>query len=244
MGIELTDEDKDSIIMQKANMVQRSGMKYSEYADYLAKAGSDIKFIEDCATAEAYKSKLTAKMTEGGEDMSVSTEEMGEFLKSDYYRAKHILIAEPTEGDAADSEVVTEEDGKTGEELANLVLEKAKNGENFDDMIKKYNTDPGMESNADGYVFTDGAMVAEFEDCVKSLKPGEFGLAKTDYGYHVIERLSLDGTEEKFESWVTENKDDLEFKALCKKNGIEVKLNQDVIDGYTESQMVKPDTDE
>ncbi|MCH5211783.1 MAG: peptidylprolyl isomerase [Oscillospiraceae bacterium] len=245
MNIELTDEDKDNIIMQKASLATRGGQTLSEYKKYLESAGSSIDFIKDYATASVYANKLQEKMAGEDEDITATTTEMGEVLKSDYYRAKHILITEPSEGEDAaadpESEVVTEEDGKTGEELANLVLEKAKKGENFDEMIKKYNTDPGMAQNPDGYVFTDGAMVPEFEACVKELQPGEFGIAKTSYGYHVIQRLPLDGTETDFVTWVEDNKSDLVYKVLCKKNGIEVKRNQAVIDAYTENELVTPE---
>ena len=239
LNIELTDEDNDAILMQKSRMVQSSGQTLSEYKEYLNSIGSSINFIQDYATAAVYASKLEEKMAGEDEEITATTTEMGEFLMSDYYRAKHILIAEPAEDAAEDeeSDVVTEEDGKTGEELANLVLEKAKKGEDFDAMIEKYNTDPGMAQNPDGYVFTDGAMVAEFEDCVKELKPGEFGIAKTNYGYHVIQRLPLDGTEENFEKWVSDNQSELMFKTLCKKNGIEAKVHQDVIDAYSEKEL-------
>ena len=46
------------------------------------------------------------------------------------------------------------------EKKANEILERAKNGEDFDALIKEYNEDPGMESNQDGYFFTDGEMVS------------------------------------------------------------------------------------
>ena len=244
MNVELTDEDKDKILMQKSRLIQSSGHTLSEYKEYLNNAGSSIDFIQDYSTAVVYASKLEEKISGEDEEITATTTEMGEVLKSDYYRAKHILIAEPAEDEDAEadteSEVVTEEDGKTGEELANLVLEKAKKGEDFDAMIEKYNTDPGMAQNPDGYVFTDGYMVQEFEDCVKGLKPGEFGIAKTNYGYHVIQRLSLDGSEDNFVSWVEDNKSGLAFKALCQKNGIEAKVNQDVVDAYAENELVTP----
>lgn len=257
-GIELTEEDQESIIHYKASMRSTAGGTTEDYKKFAAQIGVSKDFLDQYAEATVYNTKLSEKLSEEIGDAQASDEEVSSYLKENYWRAKHILVAAPSEDGAAaaeDSEVVTEEDGKTGEELANLILEKAKNGENFDEMIKKYNTDPGMESNPDGYIFTEGRMVPEFEECVKNLKVGEFGIAKTSYGFHIIQKLSLDGSEEKFSEWVEQNKadaqsaisaDKLEKKVdeICEKNNIKSEKNDDAINAFTEDKLVKPSKDE
>lgn len=61
----------------------------------------------------------------------------------------------------------------------------------FDQLLAQYGTDPGMSSNPNGYLFTDGEMVDEFESAVKALAIGSCSSTpvKTQFGYHVILRL-------------------------------------------------------
>ena len=52
--------------------------------------------------------------------------------------------------------------------------------------------DTGLAANPDGYAFTTGEMVQEFEDATRALEPGQIsGLVESSYGYHIILRLPL-----------------------------------------------------
>lgn len=257
MGIELTDEDRDSVIQMKASYAS-SGGGLSAYKDYLKKAGSSMDFLDTLFTASAYQSAVMEQLE--SEQTEPTDDELKTFFAENYYRAKHILI-EKTDDTAATEEAATEtaeateaatEATKSGKELADELLERAKNGEDFDAMITEYSTDPGSESNPDGYVFTDGDMVQEFEDCVKSLQPGEFGICESDYGYHVIQRLPLSAEEAQFETWFNDNKDavssaystkqmDDKLNELCAENNITIVVNEDVLNAFTEDQMVTPE---
>ncbi|MBR0366297.1 MAG: peptidylprolyl isomerase [Clostridia bacterium] len=275
MGIELTDEDKKNIIQTKANFASQNG-GLSAYKDYLKKAGSSMEFLEMLFTESAYQSKVTEQVEEELGDAEATDEEIEKYFLENYIRAKHILVnleeeatEEPATEEAADVEgetkeenaetpeptAVTEEDGKKGEELANLILEKAKNGEDFDKLVETYNQDPGMKDNDDGYIFTEGDMVSEFYDCAKELKPGEFGVVKSSYGYHVIERLPLTKDEKKFGDWLEENKSTVESKIhedklearineLCEEKGITSSIDWDVVNAFTEDMLVKQETAE
>lgn len=262
MGIELTDEDKQNVIQMRASYAQQNG-GLSAYEDYLKKAGSSLDFIEELFTASAYQSKVMDQM-----DIPEPTDdELKAYYAENYYRAKHILISD-TDDSASATEAVTEaateaadgsateaastEPAKSAEEQANELLERAKNGEDFDALIAEYSTDPGSESNPDGYIFTDGEMVPEFEECVKSLQPGEFGVCKSDYGYHVIERLPFSQDEPQFEQWFTDNKENIssayqtakekeKLDEMCTENNISITVNEDVIAGFTEDELVTPE---
>ena len=277
MGLELTDEDKTSIMQSKASFARQGG-GLSKYKDYLKKAGSSMDFLEMLFTESAYQQKVTEKIEEEIGQDEASDKEVEEYFLENYVRAKHVLVAleedapeeeaatEEAAEDTADAEnaetdenaqtpeptPVSEEDGKKGEELANLILEKAQNGEDFDKLVEKYNTDPGMEDNEDGYIFTEGDMVSEFYDCAKELEPGKFGVVKSSYGYHVIQRLPLDKNEMKFSEWfdsnkatvsdkIHQNKIDARLDELCKENGITSSIDWDVVNSFKEDMLVKQD---
>ena len=64
----------------------------------------------------------------------------------------------------------------------------------FGELKAEYCEDTGKQAYPDGYTFTPGTMVAEFEDTVKAQKEYEISdPVKTSYGYHVIMRLPLSG---------------------------------------------------
>lgn len=100
--------------------------------------------------------------------------------EENYVTAKHVLV---------------KFEGRTKAEakkIINNVLKKANKGEDFDKLIKEYCEDPGMKANPDGYTFTKGEMVKEFETAAFALKEGKISsVVETSYGYHIIKREPL-----------------------------------------------------
>ena len=79
---------------------------------------------------------------------------------------------------------------KQSEALA--VLEKIKNGEKFGKLARELSIDSGS-AKRDGNLgyFGRGKMVKEFENAAFNLQAGQISEpVKTQYGYHVIKRLS------------------------------------------------------
>ena len=59
-------------------------------------------------------------------------------------------------------------------------------------LIEEYGEDPGMKNYPDGYVFTKGEMVEEFENAVYGMKVGQTSaIIESVYGYHIIRRMPL-----------------------------------------------------
>jgi len=114
-----------------------------------------------------------------------------------YVCAKHILI--PTV-DLETGEALTAIEQRWAKSTAETVYNSALKGDDFDALIKKYNADPGVEYNPDGYIFTVGEMVPEFEETAFELEEGEISKpVKTDFGYHIIKRCPLPELSEEFE---------------------------------------------
>lgn len=194
-GLELTDEEEENVKASIRSIRQQFGGK-SAFDASLKEYGVDEEFVATLLKESLYANKINSAIAVDG----ATDEEMQEYFKNNYLRAKHVLI--------------TTKNMATGEELdkdaalatANDVLAKAQAGEDFDALVAEYNEDPGMDSNSDGYVFTANEMVAPFEETTRSLNPGEIAMCETDYGYHVILRLALDETPEKFSELYEANK--------------------------------------
>jgi len=72
------------------------------------------------------------------------------------------------------------------------VLERIKNGEKFGKLAKELSIDSGS-AKRDGNLgyFGRGKMVKEFENAAFNLQVGQISEpVKTQYGYHIIKRLS------------------------------------------------------
>lgn len=102
-------------------------------------------------------------------------------------QAQHILISTNDERGAA----ITDQAAlKALEEKANAVYKEAISGADFNELIAKYGQDPGMEQNPEGYIFTTGEMVAQFEDAAFALKDGEISKpVQSVYGWHIIKKI-------------------------------------------------------
>jgi peptidyl-prolyl cis-trans isomerase D len=101
--------------------------------------------------------------------------------------ARHILI--PTgEGDDA-----------AAEKLANDVAAKAKAGEDFAALAKKYSKDPGSaEQGGDLGWAQRGMFVGPFEEALFAMQPGEIrGPVKSEFGYHVIKLEAIEPAKKK-----------------------------------------------
>lgn len=106
-----------------------------------------------------------------------------EGYKYDGLRAKHVLIKTVDDNNQplSDAEI------KKAEETANEVYKKAVRGTDFDTLVNKYGQDPGAEYYPEGYTFTRGDMVEEFENAAYELEVNEISKpVKSAYGYHVI----------------------------------------------------------
>ena len=93
----------------------------------------------------------------------------------------HILIAAPTDADAATL--------KKAEDKAKALTEQAKQGGDFAALARANSEDPGSK-DAGGQLpafARDGSMVKPFEDAAFAMQAGEIrGPVKSDFGYHVL----------------------------------------------------------
>jgi peptidyl-prolyl cis-trans isomerase D len=163
---------------EKSVKVDHGGLeKYFEEHREKYRVPEKIKVAYVVFDPEAYKKEQ--KITE--EQLKDYYEDhIDAFKEKKQVRARHILFRL--------SENASKEEEEKVREKALAVLKKAKEGENFADLAKKYSQDPGTKNEGGdlGY-FSSGQMVKPFEDAAFKLKKGEIsGLVRTPFGYHII----------------------------------------------------------
>ncbi|WP_102106519.1 peptidylprolyl isomerase [Oceaniglobus roseus] len=138
---------------------------------------------------------LAGEMIQQAADEPVTDEELQEAYKAAYADA-----APETEWHASHILVKTEDEAK---ELVTAL----EGGKDFAELAKEKSTGPTGPNGGDLGWFSEGMMVKEFEDAVKTLKPGEIsGPVQTQFGWHV---LKLQETRQKEAPTLDEVRDEL-----------------------------------
>ncbi|MCX8092903.1 MAG: peptidylprolyl isomerase, partial [Candidatus Goldbacteria bacterium] len=138
-----------------------------------------------------------------------------DYEKPEQVKASHILImadASPTSPTG-----LTDEQAK---KLAEEIYKRAKSGEDFSALAKKYSRDTSTkDKGGDLGWFKKGEMVPEFEKASFALKNGEIsGPVKTQFGYHIIK---CTGKQAAYEPTFEKEKDKV-LKELQKQHGMEL----------------------
>lgn len=94
-------------------------------------------------------------------------------------KARHILFKV---AENADEQAV-----KAVENKAKDVLEKARKGEDFEELARTYSEGPSREKGGDLGFFSSGQMVGPFEEVAFQMKAEEISdLVRTQFGFHII----------------------------------------------------------
>ena len=169
----LTDAEENTLISKhKEALLQGISLSEDElaqkYADELA--AQKAEFTTDPSKYFSYESYSTYGYSA-----------IPLFVPEGFFRVRQILVAD--------------------EATAALVKQKIDAGEDFEALLKEYNTDPGMqdEANAAGYLVGTGASYVEsFLNAALALaKDGDVSApVQSDYGWHIIKRVSTEASHE------------------------------------------------
>jgi peptidyl-prolyl cis-trans isomerase D len=109
-------------------------------------------------------------------DQNVKTE----FTQAAQVRARHILLGVGPDASSTEKAAASAK--------AQDILKKVKAGSDFVALAKQYSEDPGTKDKGGelGF-FGRGELVKPFEDVAFALKPGEYGIAESQFGFHIIE---------------------------------------------------------
>ena len=106
-----------------------------------------------------------------------------------------IMTKDPSTGEELSDSDKADKKAKADEiykELA-AITDQSELMKRFSELKEEYCEDTGKTTFPDGYTFTEGKMVPEFENAVKALNAYEVSEpVQSDYGYHIILRLPDD----------------------------------------------------
>lgn len=108
-------------------------------------------------------------------------DEIANYFNEDYVKVRHILYKTVDNS----NKPLNDEEIAAKKAKAESSFNALKSGEKKFDDLKSENEDNGYE-----YVFTHGDMVENFEKASFEMEVGEIRLVKTEYGYHIIEKLA------------------------------------------------------
>lgn len=133
--------------------------------------------FKDNYTAQRYREEILNGITVDEADLSAYYEENRQSI--DYANARHILIKCDKD---AEKDVEDEKSKK-----AQDILDRVNSGEDFDELAKEFSEDDGSQDTGGIYqVRQNGQFVPEFEQWAFSHKPGDTGIIRSDFGFHVM----------------------------------------------------------
>ena len=187
--------DKEEIEKEAIKRVIATKMAYNK-----AKEEGIVLSKEDNANISAMMEQMTTGVTQNGmsftafcEVMETSPEGIEQVITEEYMgnlyyaklvagefvSAKHILV-----------EAATEEDKPEALKKIKEIQAKINAGEDFDKLMNEFSTDPGLQTQPNGYTFTKGQMVEPFEKAAFALEASKVSdIVETDYGYHIIKKI-------------------------------------------------------
>ncbi len=207
MGQDQDSDGQDYIEKAKAyidEQLEIIGQTQDEYIDFIAQQIVIDRYIDSLvedvyADEDEIREYYEETLNSQRENIASIAYDEVELYQPEEVRVKHILIGLPqdemdeydglmAQGKEEEAKKYLDEKLKGIQPKALEVLEKARNGEDFEKLIEEYGEDPGMEGNEVGYIVRqNGDFVPEFEEASFNLAEGEISdLVASDFGYHII----------------------------------------------------------
>jgi len=204
--------DKKRIKEAKDSIISRFGGK-KQFKEALKRAGItekdyDLGLEKRFLASELRNLEIDSKVSVTKEDIEAYYERnKAGFVRPEARRIRHILIkVEPG---------ASEEEKKTKKELAENILKRAKEGEDFAALAWEFSEDPYRMKSGDLGLIHRGRLFEDLDSVAFSLPVGAISnVIETIYGYHIIkveeakdpEQLSLDDVYQKIEKELREKK--------------------------------------
>jgi peptidyl-prolyl cis-trans isomerase SurA len=186
--IEVTSKEVESAVQEQMQQVKSQFASEAAFQDQLKAEGlteNELrKKYREQVRKQMYIDRLVSRRLS---KVSVTTKEVRDFYKNyedsipdqpESIKLGHILLEIAPSQSTLDSL----------KKKAEMVLDLAKQGEDFASLASKYSDDPATAKNGgDLGFFSKGSMIEKFEKVAFALNPGEISdLVETQFGYHII----------------------------------------------------------
>lgn len=183
LDIKVSDEDVRLAIedVRKQNNLTQEALEQALATQGLTFAQYKVQLKEQLERMRLMSQEVRSKIQVGEREMREHYEShRADYGGSETFHARHIFFKVDAKGSA-------EEAAKT-EKLAGEVLAKARAGEDFAELAKKYSQDPSAaKDGGDLGTFKRSDMLPEIGDTVAAMKPGDVSsIVSSPAGLHII----------------------------------------------------------
>ena len=200
-GVEVSEEMRAMIEAQKhtdiASAVGEEATE-EEFYRYLESIHLSQEMYDRIVT-QNFLYQESFKTLYGEKAEKLSDEAAMKYLEDNsYLSAAHILLVNTDEesGEKLEEAALAEKKAELEAVLAELraIEDETERKEAFLAKAAEISEDPGTEFYPEGYTYTPGSMVPEFEEAANALEEYAISdIVETSYGYHIIMRLPLSG---------------------------------------------------
>ena len=192
-GVEISGEDAAALAERRASYIEQHGEE--GYRAELYKMGVSEEGYERLSRTDYLYSALYETYLTPGSALYADEDVLRAYAVSEgWITADHILLmtVDPATYGPLDEEAAAQKRARAEELLARL-RESGNPIALFQELADEYSEDSGRAVYPEGYTFTHGTMVEEFDAAAHALAEGELsGIVESQFGYHIILRKPLD----------------------------------------------------
>lgn len=213
-GYEMTKEDETAYEADLDAAMEQLGGEEA-YDDFLKSMLITAEGMKDLSSVGVLYAHMGDGLCREGGEYAPTEEELAAYIESsDLLAAKHILLMtqDPATGEALSAEDAAAKKATAEDILAQLqaITDPAELESKFDELMNEHSEDTGLAANPDGYLFTAGEMVEEFESATRALGFGQVsGIVESPFGYHIILRLDPAQSDVLLDDWTSTKMDEL-----------------------------------
>ena len=188
-NIPLTEEEKEEINSNIKSVINSFG-SHGKFKKFLSKNKITEKAYKSYLESDKLYDKVFEELYASGKKNYLTDEEIKKETSNyykEYYKVNQIVLGIV---DTNTLESLTDTVINQKKTLIETILEKAKSGVDFEELVKKYSEEASSDNNL---YFTKDDVLEEVYNAVDSLKEDEISeIIKTKYAYSIIKRLKLD----------------------------------------------------